>query len=119
MKTEIIERKGRRFAMVPIKDFEQLTRDAEMLEDIQAFDAAKASKQKTFPSAIADRLVRGESPVRVFREYRGLTQTHLAKAAKIVRPYLSEIETGRKQGSVKVLKALAAALRVELDDLAE
>jgi hypothetical protein len=34
MKTEIIERKGRRFAVVPLKDFEQLKRDAEMLDDI-------------------------------------------------------------------------------------
>ena len=35
MKTEIIERKGKRFAVIPIRQFEQLVQDAEMLEDIR------------------------------------------------------------------------------------
>ena len=67
---------------------------------------------------MAQRLVSGESPIRVFREYRGLTQTQLAKAAKIARPYLSEIESGRKRGSVSILKSIAAALELDLDDVA-
>jgi hypothetical protein len=36
MKTQIIERKGKRFAVVPLKAFEQLVHDAEMLDDIAA-----------------------------------------------------------------------------------
>ena len=119
MKTEIIERKGRRFAVVPLKDFEQLQHDAEMLEDIRAYDSAKAAKEETFPAEVAQRLVDGESPIRVFREHRGLTQAQLAKTAKIARAYLAELESGRKHGSVAVLKAVAAALNVELDDIAE
>jgi DNA-binding XRE family transcriptional regulator len=118
MKTEIIEKRGRRFAVVPLKDFEQLKHDAEMLDDIRAYDAAKTRKEEAFPSEIADRLVAGENPIRVFREYRGLTQAQLAKAAKIARPYLAEIETGKKEGSVSVLRAIAAALKLELDDIA-
>ena len=34
MKTKIIERGGKKFAMVPLKDFELLKHDAEMLSDI-------------------------------------------------------------------------------------
>lgn len=118
MKTEIIERKGKRFALVPLKDYEQLTHDAEMLADVRTYDAAKHQKDETFPSDVADQLVAGVNPVRVFRKHRGLTQARLAKAAKIARPYLAEIESGRKQGSVTVLKAIAAALKLELDDIA-
>ena len=118
MKTEIIERKGRQFAVVPLKDFEQLKHDAEMMDDIRAYDAAKARKEEFFPSDLADRLVRGESPIRVFREHRGLTQQQLAKSAKVARPYIAELESGRKKGSVGVLKAIAAVLAVELDDIA-
>jgi DNA-binding XRE family transcriptional regulator len=118
MKPEIIERKGRRFAVVPLKEFERLMRDAEMREDIGAYDAAKARKEETFPSEVARRLIEGENPIRVFREYRGMTQERLAKMAKIARPYLTEIETGKKSGGVGVLRAIARALKVELDDIA-
>ena len=112
MTTEIMERKGHRFAVVPLKDFQRLQHDAEMLADIQAYDAAKSRNEEMFPSELADRLVAGESPIRVFRQHRGLTQERLAKAAKIARPYLCEIESGRKQGSVTVLKAIARALKL-------
>ena len=118
MKTEIIEKKGRRFAVVPLKDLEQLKHDAEMLDDIRAYDAAKTRKEEAFPSDVARRLVAGESPIRVFREHRGLTQEQLAKAAKIARPYLAEIEARRKEGSVSVLRAIADALKLDLDDIA-
>ena len=118
MKTQIIERKGRRFAVVPLKDFERLQHNAEMLDDIRAYDAAKARKEEAFPPKVAERLVGGESPIRVFRDYRGLTQEQLAKSAKIARPYLAEIEAGGKQGSISVLRAIAAALKLGLDDIA-
>ncbi|MGA2232074.1 MAG: helix-turn-helix transcriptional regulator [Tepidisphaeraceae bacterium] len=118
MKTEIIEKKGRRFAVVPLENFEQLRQDSEMLNDIRAYDAAKTRKDEAFPSDVAERLIAGEHPIRVFRDYRGLTQAQLAKAAKIARAYLAEIESGRKEGSVTVLRAIAAALKLDLDDIA-
>jgi DNA-binding XRE family transcriptional regulator len=117
MKTQIIERKGKRFAVVPLKEFEQLVHDAEMLDDIRAFDSAKRRQEESFPSEVADRLLDGENPIRVFREYRRLTQNALAKAAHIARPYLTELESGRKKGSVSVLRAISLALKVELDDI--
>jgi len=118
MKTEIIERKGKQFAVAPLNEFERLKHDAEMLDDVRAYDAAKSREEESFPSEVAAWLIAGESPVRVFREYRGLTQERLAKAAKIARPYLAEIESGRKSGSVSVLKAIANALKLDLDDIA-
>ncbi|HVT90121.1 MAG TPA: helix-turn-helix transcriptional regulator [Tepidisphaeraceae bacterium] len=118
MKTRIIDRRGKRFALVPLKDFRQLKHDAEMLEDIRAYDAAKAREEEAFPAEIADRLIRGENPIRVLRKYRGLTQQQLAKIAHVARPYLTELETGKKTGSVSVLRMIAAALKVELDDIA-
>jgi DNA-binding XRE family transcriptional regulator len=118
MKTEIIHRRGKRFVVVPLKDFQQLVHDAEMLDDVRAYDAAKTRKEESFPPEVADRLIAGENPVKVFREYQGLTQQQLAKTVKIARPYLAEIKSGRKTGSVSVLKAIADTLKLELDDIA-
>ncbi|AWZ21462.1 Putative transcriptional regulator (fragment) [Roseovarius sp. EC-HK134] len=57
--------------------------------------------------------------MRVYRDLRGMTQAALAAKASVNRVTVAEIETGRKQGSVTTLRALANALGVSLDDLAE
>lgn len=58
-----------------------------------------------------------ENPIKVIRKFRGLTQDDLAQAAGISRPYLTEIETGRKQGSIRAIKAIAGVLHVPVDTL--
>ena len=40
---------------MPLKDFEQLKHDAEMLDDIRAYDAAMSKKEEMVPSEVADR----------------------------------------------------------------
>lgn len=57
------------------------------------------------------------SPVRILRERREMTQAALAEAAGMSKPYLNEIERGKKPGSVEAIKALAGALGVAMDDL--
>lgn len=69
------------------------------------------------PAALARRLIDGEAPVRVWREHRGLSLHALAEQAGISPSLLSEIETGKKDGSVRTLAALARGLRVDVDDL--
>ena len=69
------------------------------------------------PLALADRIIAGESPVAVWRRHRGLTQAALAKAAHLSQSYLAEIESGRKDGSVEALRAIARALNVDVADL--
>ena len=74
--------------------------------------------EEDVPVAMARRIWNGESPVRVWRELRGMRAIELAEAVRISRSYLSAIEGGQKQGSVEVLKSLAQALGVGLEDLA-
>jgi DNA-binding XRE family transcriptional regulator len=87
------------------------------MTDEELFDAARASGEERFPIEIVDRLLAKESPLKVYREYRGLTQRELARKARITPLYLSQIETGARRGSLKVLGALGKALAVEIDDL--
>lgn len=93
------------------------TGNGEEDEDVAAYDAARARDEESFPEEVAARLIAGENPVKVFREYREWTQQELAGKTGTTAPYLSQIETGRRTGSVKLLHRLADALRVELDDL--
>ena len=69
------------------------------------------------PGEIVKRLAAGEHPIRVWREHRKLSLRELGRRADVSPQLLSEIETGKKDGSVKTLAALARALGVDLDDL--
>ncbi len=90
----------------------------EEMEDAAAAAAYAATRdEESFPAEVVDRMLAGENLVRVFREYRGMTLAELAREAGISPAYLSEIETGKKPGSVAALKKLATALSLDLDDL--
>ena len=105
------------FAVLPIDEYERLLEVADEAAGIRAFDAYTASKPETFPDEVASRLLDGDHPVKVFREYRGMTQTQLADAAGLRQAYVSQIEAGSRSGTVDVLKRIAEALRVDIDDL--
>ena len=64
-----------------------------------------------------DRLIAGENPVKFWRDKRGYTQRSLADTVNVSMSLLSEIEAGRKTGSVDTLRKLAQALKVDLDTL--
>jgi len=55
--------------------------------------------------------------VKLWRTQRNLTQDELAGRAGISKPYLSQIETGKRQGTVDTLRAIAQALEVPPDVL--
>lgn len=93
----------------------------EELADIRAYDRAieqlAKDQDEMIPSEFADRILDGESPVRVWREYRNLSVKELANMAGISALYLSPIEGGRRSGSVPRMKALALALNLDLADV--
>lgn len=103
-----------------VADYVMLVSDdlEELIEDHLATAAyARTRDQESLPQLVVDRLLIGESPVRVWREYRGLTLADLAAKAGIGKGYLSQIEKRQRNGTVSTLRKLADALRVDLDDL--
>jgi DNA-binding Xre family transcriptional regulator len=96
-------------------------RDAEDAADSAAAEAFRrrlaAGEEELIPAEMVMRMVAGESPVRVWREHRGLTMAALAERAGIAQLYLSQIETGKRDGTAQTMKKLALALDVTVDDL--
>ena len=76
-----------------------------------------AGADELVPASVADRLIDGAPPLRVWREHRGLSQSALARAAGVSRVQIVEIEAGRNTGSVHTLRKLADSLRIAVDDL--
>ena len=105
------------FAVLPIAEYERLLEAADEAVAIEAYDAYKEAAPEIFPDEVAARLLDGEHPVKVFREHRGMTQAQLGEAVGLKQAYVSQIEAGARVGTVDVLKRIAEALRVDLDDL--
>ncbi len=61
--------------------------------------------------------VRLGSRVRTLRRKRGWTQVEMADALGIDRSYLSEIETGKKDPSLTILKTIADGFELTLSEL--
>ncbi len=119
---QLIERDGKpEWAVLPYEEYLKLLEQVEMLEDIRDYDAAKAELERgedeLIPSEVVFAILDGENPIKVWREYRGLTQQQLADAAGISKPYLSQIETGKRKGTTEILSAIAKALDVSLDEV--
>ena len=121
MSVQIIEKNGRpEYAVIPYKEYQRLLTEAEMLQDVRDYDEAKlavANGEELIPSQVTYALLDGGNPLRVWREYRGLTQQQVAEAAGISKPYLSQLESGQRKGTTDVLQAVAKVLNVSLDDL--
>lgn len=104
-KPQIIEQDGKpAFVVLPIEEWERILDRIEDLEDEAAIRNFHEQGERTYPSDVVYAILDGANPVKVYREWRGLTQAELAKAAGIAKLYLSQIETGRRSGSAKVLR---------------
>ena len=106
---------------IPKLEYDRLCAAADDMVDIEAALSIRArlntGTEELVPAAVADRLIDGENPLRVWREYRGISQSALAAASGTNRVQIVDIEAGRANGSVRTLRALADALSVSLDDL--
>ena len=119
-KVQVIEKNGKpEFYVLPAAMWERVRELVEDTEDVAAFDRAIAVDDGTrIPMQIVRAELSGTHPVRAWREYRNITQDALALAAGVSKPFVSQIEGGKRAGSTATLKKLAKALKVPMDLLA-
>ena len=109
---------GKRFALLPEDVWERVrgaVEEAEDVADLERFD--RTDDGVRIPGAVAFAIADGVHPVRAWREHRGLSQERLAEAASLSKAYVSQIESGKRTGSARTLRAVAKALTVTLDAL--
>lgn len=112
---------GDQMAVIPLTEYERLVEAAEDLADVRAYDEAMrrlaAGEDELVPAETVNRILDGENALRVWREYRGLTVKQLAEKAGVSAPFVSQIETGQREGSVETMRKLADVLKISLDEL--
>lgn len=112
---------GDEMVVIERRRYDELVASEQMMDDVSTYDRVKAriesGQDELVPAAVAAALLDGENPVRAWRQHRGLAQSELAGLAGLAVSYLSNIETGARQGTVDKLARIAAALGITLDDL--
>ena len=113
----ILEKDGKpAFAILPFDEYQTLLDAQEELNDIRDSNVILKDAER-IPSDVVNALLDGLNPIKIWRKHRGINQKSLAEMVGIRPAYLSQIETGERDGSVQVLRKIASALKVDLDDL--
>ena len=88
-----------------------------MIKTIKDFE--RNPNEEKFPQEIIERIfIKNENKLKVFREFRNLTVSELAKKASISSSYISNLEAGKRKGSYEYLSKLAKALNLDVEDIA-
>ena len=115
--TLIVTPAGEEMVLISKADFDQL----EDLLDVAAYDAAKAefaaSGGETLTLEEVKAALDAPTPLAFWRAKRGMKQKDLATAVGVSQSYVADLEGGRRNGDGALIKRLARALRVRMDDL--
>ena len=120
---DVLKHEGKpAFVVMPYDEYQAMMEKLEDLEDsdaIREFRAAlRRGEEELIPAEVVDRLLT-ENTVKVWREYRGLSQKALSEQTGISEAMISQIESGKKQGSLKTITKIAQALNLSVDDIIE
>ena len=101
-----------------VNDPSDLIEQLEEENDLLEFQLAKIEGMfiPTIPGVVVHRRLHGEDPIKVWREYRGLSVSALAEMAHLPEAIVLEAETGSPIDR-RVLGRLAEALETTADEL--
>lgn len=114
---KIVTPGGETLVLLPLDEYERLVDAADIATADRIKAEIAAGREEMIPADIVKRMLAGENPVRVWRLHRALSARELAEKTGLSAAYISEIETGKKDGSISAMKAIAHALGVDIDDL--
>lgn len=120
-RVQTIEKDGEpEYAVIPIEEYRRMVAALEDAADVAAIERAwgEDAAGETVPGEVVNSILDGASPLRAWRMHRGLTLEVLAERIGVSKGYLSQIEQGRKPGTLGVFRRLADVLDVPIDDLA-
>lgn len=120
MTVQSIEIGGQKMVILTAAEFERLSEVAEHYDDICA--AVKAAERREageeyLPAEMVERMIAGESALRLWRKHRKMTQGELGAIVGHNDSWVAKMENGKAQGKPSDWRKLAEALRVELEDI--
>ena len=110
---------GEEFALVRKADAERLVAGESDAQHEKALDGYLSGRVPGLTAEEALAFTTAASPLNFWRVYRKLTQAALAERAGMTQSYLSDLEKGRRDGTLKQWRALAKALELPIEVITE
>jgi DNA-binding XRE family transcriptional regulator len=122
MTAQIIEKNGRpEWAVIPYNEYLNLIEIQEDTVDTGTIEKTLRSlsdgTEELVPALMVNRILDGENPITVWREHRNYSIAKLAEVCSVTASAISQIEKRKRQPSIGLLRKIAAALKVGMDDL--
>lgn len=109
--------KGDRLIVMTEAEYQEIIEDAGDLA-LARRAMAESEGSPAMPSKLFEAILDGTlHPLAAWRKTVGLTQAELAARAGVRTASVSDIESGKSDPRLSTLKALAAALKLEVDDI--
>jgi DNA-binding XRE family transcriptional regulator len=106
------------FYVLPAEIWDRVMAMVEDAEDAAAYaDAVARDDVVRIPHEVVFADMHGSMRLRAWREHKGMTLQAPADAAGVSKPYVSQIEGGKRTGMAATLKKVALALGMPLDAL--
>ncbi len=121
MTAQLVEIAGQPMVLLTKSEFDRLSAAAINWSDIEkAVEAQnrRDSGEEYLPASVVDRIMSGESALKVWRTHRGLSQEELGQRVNRQGSMIAKLESGRAQGDILLWRALADALAADIDDIA-
>ena len=118
----IDDTQGNKMVILSLSEFEKMRPinddDFEDMLDARIINEMKSQNQETIPGEFINRIfIDDESPIRVYREWRQYSMQYVAEKVGITQSYLSNIETGKREGTISLYQKLALVLNIEINHI--
>lgn len=105
--------------VLPLSEFEKMrpisNEGFEYMLDARIINEIKSQDQETISGDFVNRIfIENENPIRGYREY---SMQYLANKVDITQGYLSNIKTGKREGTISLYQKLALALDVAIEQI--
>jgi DNA-binding XRE family transcriptional regulator len=110
--------KGEEMVVLPKAEYDALLSQLDELEedadDRVIYDGRKAELGAVppLPSDVSSAMLQGDRLLKALREWKGMTQSSLAKSSGVSQGFLSDIESGKRVASADTLARIANALEL-------
>ena len=108
---------GETLVVLPLTEYEALEDAADAARHAMVMAKLKRGESESLTSKEVKALLAAPTPLAFWRRKRGFTQAALAKRALISQSYLASLEAGRRKGDPALIKRLAQALALRMEEL--
>jgi ribosome-binding protein aMBF1 (putative translation factor) len=108
---------GEELVLVSRADFERVQELFDAVSHRRTMEAITRGEQEVLTAEEVREALSAASPLAFWRRKRGLTQKTLSGQVAASQSYLADLEAGRRKGDPALIKRLAKALNVRMEDL--